>query len=128
MAHATAWWSGPSGDEGRHWLGDVRLDECRRLLLGGAANLAHHQDRLGLRVVLEEPQHIDERRAGDGVATDADTGRLSQAEVGQLPDRLVGQCAAAADDADRARRVDVTGHDADLALPRRDDPRAVRPD
>src|SRR5262249_36855911 len=55
-------------------------------------------------------------------------GGLAQAEVGQLPDRLVGQGAAAADDADRPGLVDVAGHDADLALARRDDAGAVRPD
>ena len=44
--------------------------------------------------------------------------RLAQAEAGQLPDGLVGERAAAADDADRARLVDVAGHDADLALRR----------
>src|SRR5262249_27889040 len=38
MAHATTRRSSPAGDERRHRLGDVRLDECRRLLLGGAAD------------------------------------------------------------------------------------------
>ena len=43
-------------------------------------------------------------------------------------DRLVGERARARDDADVARLVDVAGHDADLALARRDDARAVRAD
>ena len=47
-----------------------------------------------------------------------DAGRLAEAEIGQLPDGLVGERAAAAHHADRARLVDVAGHDADLALAR----------
>ena len=73
-------------------------------------------------------KHVDERGADDRVAADADAGGLAQAEVGQLPDGLVGQGAAAADDADRAGLVDVAGHDADLALAGRDDAGAVGAD
>ena len=55
--------------------------------------------------------------------------RLADAERGELRDRLVGQRAAAAHDADRAAHVDVAGHDADLALlAGRDDARAVGAD
>jgi len=45
-----------------------------------------------------------------------------------LPDRLVGEGAAAGDNADRARFVDVAGHDADLALAGGDYARAVGAD
>src|SRR6185312_15270081 len=51
-----------------------------------------------------------------------------EAEGGQLVDDLVGERARARDHADRARLVDVARHDADLALARRDDTRAVRAD
>ncbi len=96
------------------------VDVLGRLLLRVAADLADHQDRLGLRVVLEQLQHVDVVRADDRVAADADAGRLAEAEVGELPDGLVGQRAGAADDADvpGRRLVDVAGHDADLALAR----------
>src|SRR5207248_107678 len=41
VPHAPAGRGGPPGDERRHRLVHVRLDERRRLLLGGAADLAH---------------------------------------------------------------------------------------
>ena len=47
---------GAAGDERGHRLGDVLLDERGGFFLGGAADLAHHQDRFGLRVVLEHLQ------------------------------------------------------------------------
>src|SRR5690606_41766153 len=61
----------------------------------------------------------------DRVAADAHRGRLAEAVVGQLLDRLVGEGAGAAHHADAAGLVDVAGHDADLALVRRDDAGAV---
>ena len=63
-----------------------------------------------------------------GIAADADAGRLADAELRELADRFVGQRARARDDADVAFLVNVPRHDADLALARRDDARAVRSD
>ena len=97
--------------------------------LGGAADLADHQDRLpSAGSPWNSRSSVDERGADDRVAAQPDAGRLAQAQVGQLPDGLVGQRAAAADDADGPGLVDVAGHDADLALAGRDDAGAVRPD
>jgi len=71
---------------------------------------------------------VDLVGADDRIAADADAGRLAQARAGgELPDGLVGQRAGPADEADRPRRVDVAGHDADLALARRDDARTFGP-
>src|SRR5205823_4200119 len=93
-----------------------------------AADFAHYQDGFGLRVLLKEAQHVHEVRAGDGVAADADTGRLAQADIAELPDALVSQRAAAADKTDRAGLVDVAGHDADFALAGSDDAWAIGAD
>ena len=98
------------------------------LLLGVAADLAHHQDGVGVGVGLEQRQGVDEARAVDRVAADADAGALADPQVRELPDALVGQRARAADDADAARLVDVARHDADLALAGRDDAGAVGAD
>ena len=87
-----------------------------------------HQDGFGLRIVLEHLQEVDERGADDRIAAQADAGRLPQPQIGELPDGFVGERAAAADDADGAGLVNVAGHDADLALPRRDDAGTVGPD
>ncbi len=99
-----------------------------RLFLGVAADLAHHQDGVGVRVVLEHAEDVDEARAVDRVAADADARALADAEVRELPDRFIRQGSRPADDADPSRLVDISRHDADLALPGRDDARAVRAD
>ena len=39
-------------------------------------------------------QQVDERRADDRIAAQADARRLAQAQAGQLPDGFVGQRAA----------------------------------
>jgi hypothetical protein len=115
MAHALARRRGGAGDEADHRLLDVLADELAGFFLGAAADLADHDDALGARIVLEQPQAVDEVEALDRIAADADAGRLAHAGAGHLPDRLVGQRAAARDDADLARLVDVGRHDADLA-------------
>jgi hypothetical protein len=89
-------------------------DEGRGLFLGAAADLAEQHDRLGLRVRLEEREAVDERRADDRVAADADAGRLAEAEAGELVHDLVGQRAASGDHADGAgrwidRMIDLRG-------------------
>ena len=100
VAHAPARRRRLAGDERGHRLRDVLRDVLGRLLLGGAADLADHQDRLGPRVVLEHLQQVDLVRADDRVAADADARRLRVAQVRELEDGLVGERAGAADDAD----------------------------
>ena len=56
---------------------DVLLDELRRFLFRIAADFADHDDRLGLRVFLEQRQHIDKARPIDRIAADADAGRFA---------------------------------------------------
>ena len=82
---------------------------------------------LGVGVRLEGGQAVDEAGAGDRVAADAHAGGLADALLGELVQRLVGEGARAAHDADRASgQGDVARGDADVALPRRDDAGAVR--
>src|SRR5689334_394214 len=132
MAHAAAGWGGAAGDETDHRLlapalGLV-LEELRRVLLGRAADLADHHDRLGGRVGQKHLQHVDEVGALDRIAADADRGGLAEVFARGLEDRLVGERAGARHDADRAGLEDVARHDADLAFARRHHARAVRPD
>src|SRR5207248_9213618 len=54
------------------------LDEVRGFFLGGAADLADHDDRLGLLILEEKPEHIDEIGAVDGMAPDADAARWAE--------------------------------------------------
>ncbi len=74
VAHAFAFGRGLAGDERGHRFGDVLLGEGGGLFFGGAADLAHHQDRFGLGVGLIELQEIDEASADDRVAAEADAG------------------------------------------------------
>ena len=104
------------GDEARHWLSHVLGHEGCGVLLGGPTDLADHDDAFGRRVVIEQPENIDEVGAVDRVATDADRGRLAKAESGQLIDGLIGQSAGAGDNADPTWLMDVAGHDPDPAL------------
>src|SRR5216684_4378326 len=116
MAHAPAGRCGGAGDETDHrLLGLAALEELRRLFLGRAADLADHDDRLGLLVLEEEFEAVDEIGAVDGIAADADAARLTEAGRGGLRYRLIGQGARARDDAD-------------LALLGRDDARTVGAD
>src|SRR5205814_9757139 len=95
----------------------------------GPADLADHDDGPRLGVGLESGEAVDEAGAGHRVTADTDAGRDADVLLLQLVERLVGERPRPADDPDRAARLgDVAGGDADVALPRRDDPRAVRPE
>ena len=103
-------------------------DPLGGFFLGAAADFADHDDAVRVRIVVEQLDDIEVRRAVDRVAADADAGGLADAAAGQLPDRLVGQRAAARDDADVALLVNVAGRDADAAAAVRILARAGRDD
>src|SRR5215213_6798103 len=79
VAHRLARRRGEARDVGDDRLGHVGLDELGSALLGVAADLARQHDELGLRVLLEEAEDVDERRARDRVAADADDRRVAEA-------------------------------------------------
>ena len=128
VAHRLAGRRREAGDVGDHRLGDVLGDVLGGLLLGRAADLARHHDQLGLRVGLERGDHVDEARARDRVAADADDARVAEAALGQLVADLVGQRARARDDADVALLEERGRDDPDVRLARREDAGAVRAD
>ena len=106
----------------------ARLLEFGGLLLGVAADLAHHHHGVGVGVSLEHLEGVDEAGAVDRVAADPDAGALADPEVGQLPDSLIRERPRPAHHADPTRLVDVARHDPDLALARGDDAGAIRAD
>src|SRR5476651_2386127 len=129
MTHAAAGRRGAAGDEADDRLfGAGRLQILGAHDLGVAADLADHDDALGLGIPHEHFQALDEVGAIHRVAADADAGRLAEADSRGLGHGFIGERARARDDADLAALVDVARHDADLALARRDHARAVRPD
>jgi hypothetical protein len=89
VAHRLALGSREARDVADDRLGHVVLDVGRGPLLGVAADLADHDDRLGLGVLLEGLEAVDVGGADDRVAADADAG--GEAEVPQLEHHLVGQ-------------------------------------
>ncbi len=76
-------------------------DELGGALLVVAADLTDQDDGLGLRVGLEELQALEEAEAVHRVAAHADAGRLPEAGAGEAHGDLVGERAAARDEADR---------------------------
>ncbi len=141
VTHPPAGWRGDAGDEGHDRLGVgarvVGLQEVRGPLLGLAADLADHDDALGVGVLQEDVQAVHEVGAVERVAADAHAQRLAQADLMlwhqknqnpssntssqrsnlcRLVHSLIGERARPGDDADTALLVDVAGHDANLAL------------
>src|SRR3954447_9585580 len=128
VAHRLAGRGREAGDVGDDGFEDVLGDVLGGLLLGRAADLAAHHDQLGLGVVLEQGDDVDEARAGDRVAADADDARVAEAALGELVADLVGQRARARDDADVALPEERRGDDPDVGLARREHAWAVRAD
>ena len=128
VAHRLAGRRGEARDVGDDRLGDVLGDVLGGLLLGRAADLAGHHDQLGLGVGLEQRDDVDEARARDRVAADADDARVAEAALGQLVADLVGQRARARDDADVALLEERGGDDPDVGLAGREHAGAVRAD
>ncbi len=79
-------------------------------------------------IVVEKFNGIEERRADDWVATDADAGGLADAEARELVHGFVSKRAAAANYANMAGLVNTAGHDADFAFAGRNDAGAIRSD
>ena len=125
MAHALARRSGNAGDISHDRLGDVLPDELGRSLFVRTTNLADHDDAFGLRVLFEQSQDVDEVHATDRVATNANASALAEAELGRLVHGFVSERARTRNNTDATTTVDVTRHDADLGLTRRDDTGAI---
>src|SRR5690554_2003224 len=128
VAHALPWRCGCTCDEANNGLGEVAFgaDRLCGLDFEVATDFADEDHAIGVGVGFEHLEDFNEARAVDRVAADADTGRLANAECGELTDGFVGERTGLGDDTDAAFQVDVAGHDADLACAGRDDAGAVR--
>ena len=118
MTHAAAGGSGDTGNErdGGLVVDVVGLEELGGILLGGTTNLTDHDDTVGLGVLEEDLEAVNEVGAGEGVTADTDDERLTETSEGGLVDGLVGQGTGTGDDTDTTALVDEAGHDTDLAL------------
>src|SRR6185437_469649 len=92
MAHAPTGRGGRACDKSDYRFRVSRFDqEFGAVLFGAAADLADHDDGLGRVVAEEQRQRIDEVRAVDGIAADADASRLAEPDGGGLRHRLVSE-------------------------------------
>src|SRR5262245_62096351 len=128
VAHALARGRGDARDVGDDGLRHLAVNVFRGRLFVRAADLADHDDAGRVLVALEEREHFDEIESPHRVASDADAGRLAEADVRRLEDGFVRQRPGTRDDPDLAGPMDEARHDADLAFARRDDAGAVRAD
>src|SRR3569623_2599787 len=128
VAHALTGRRGDAGDVGDHGLAHAGLDVIGCVFLGRAADFTDHDDALGLAVLLEHYEAVDEVGALDRIAADADAGALAEAGLRGLVHGFVGERAGARHDADAALLVDGARHDAVLAFARRDHAQAVGAD
>ncbi len=118
-----------AGDErGDGLFGHVLFDPFRGFFFRGAADLADEEDGVGLGVVFESFQDVDEVHILDGVPADADGGRLTDARVRKLERRLIGEGAGARDEADVTGLADAGRRDAEFRLQRGEETGAVRAD
>ena len=102
MAHAASRRRGLSGDESDYRLFHPRLHIFRRSFFGIAADFADHHDDFGLRILVKQFERVQEIRADDRIAADANGGRLPDAARGKLIHRFVSQSARARNDSHRA--------------------------
>ena len=72
---------------------------------------------LGVRVLEEDLDDVDVRRAGERVAADADAERLPEADGGRLRDSLVREGTRARDDTWHVRQIGNSRHCADVHTP-----------
>src|SRR5438093_6737616 len=128
MAHAPPGRRGLTGDEANNGLRHLLANELRGLLFVGATDLAHHRNGLGLRVLLERRQAVDEIRPIDRIAADANARRLPEAGTSELIDDLIRQRTRTTHHADVARRANTARNDSDLRFSRRDQSGTVRAD
>lgn len=118
VAHTAARGSTDASDEGDGGLVVlvVLLEELGGILLGTAANLTNEDDSVGLRVLKEDTEAVDEVGAREGVATNTNDERLAKAGLGSLIHGLIGQGSGTRHDTDTATLVDESRHDANLTL------------
>src|SRR5688572_12991105 len=110
MAHPAALWGRLTCDEPDNRLGNVLLHEGGGVLLVSTADLADHDDRISVRILLERAQAVDEVSSDNGVATDANARALTDPVAGEVIHDLVGQGAASGHQADAARCTDISGN------------------
>src|SRR5690349_7817137 len=84
VSHAASRGRGLSGDESYDGFLDILVNIIRGRLLGAAADLADHNDRVRIGILVEQAYGVDKCRTDDGVAADPDASGLADAQAGEL--------------------------------------------
>jgi hypothetical protein len=118
VTHSPARWGRNTGNEADYGLVGrvVLLEKVCGVLLGGTTNLSNHNDTVGLLILKEDFQAVDEVGSRERVSANTDDERLAKAGLGSLVHGLVGEGSGAGDDADTTALVDEARHNANLAL------------
>ena len=95
------------------------------LLFSFTSYFSDHDDSLGLWVVDELREHVNEVCSIEWIAADANNGRLTKVKLSGLVDCLVSQSTRSGHDTYFTFLMDVTRHDSDLAFSWLDDARAI---
>ena len=100
VAHATSGRCGGPCDKANDGLLHIRRDPLCSLLLCIPSNFADHDDRLGLIILVEGAEDVDEIGPVDRVPADSNARALPNPERAQLTDRLISERTRAAHDPD----------------------------
>src|SRR5579864_315945 len=128
MSHAASRRRRLARDEPHYRLLHMGLDVSRGGLLRITADFADHHDGMRVRIGVEKLQRVHEIRADNRIAANPDASRLTDSQARQLPHRFVSQGAGSRHHADVSFFMDVSRHDPDFTLARRNDTRAVGSD
>src|SRR5262252_11219518 len=132
MAHAASRRRCTASNKANHGLLAAALglvpQELRRIFLRRSANFADHDDRFSRFVGKKHFQYGDEISALDRVTADAYRGGLTEALLGGLEHRLIGECARPRYDTHHACLENAARHNTNLALAGRHHSRTIRPD
>ena len=88
VAHAASRRRGLPGNQTHDGLFHVRFDVLGSLFLRVAADFADHHDGVRFGIFVEQADRIEERRADNRIAADADAGGLADAELASVGPRL----------------------------------------
>ena len=104
VPHTPARRSAAPHDQRRYWFGKLRASNVLRgFLLLGPPDLPNEHDAIGIHVIVEQLQDIDEGSAAYWIASDPNRSGLADAKPRELADCFVGERAAAGDDPRRVR-------------------------
>lgn len=118
VAHSSAWRSTDTSNEadGRLVGLVLALEESSGVFLGATADFTDHDDSVGLLVLKEDTEAVNEVGSGEGVTADTDNKRLAKAGLGGLVDGFIGEGTGSGNNTDAASLVDEARHDTDFAL------------